>query len=122
MAIQDLSIKRKTVAVIMLTSVAVPLLTTAAFTVYDLATYRANLGSGLTTTAAVVADHSSGALSLRDHRDARATLTFLRADPRIVVAALYDREGRLFTCYPAEAPASAFPAAPGGWLPVRRRS
>ena len=43
MGFKDQSIKRKTMAVIMLTSVAVLLLTAAAFTVYDLATYRQNL-------------------------------------------------------------------------------
>ena len=58
MGIQDQSIKRKTMAVIMLTSVAVLLLTAAAFTVYDLATYRQNLVHSLSATAAIIADHS----------------------------------------------------------------
>ena len=40
MRFKDQSIKRKTMAVIMLTTVAVLLLTAAAFTVYDLVTYR----------------------------------------------------------------------------------
>ena len=46
MGFQDQSIKRKTLAVIMLTSVVVLLLTAAAFTVYDLVTYRQNLVHG----------------------------------------------------------------------------
>src|ERR1039458_1808761 len=52
MSLKEPSVKRKTVAVIMLTSVAVLLLTAAAFTAYDLATYRQSLARGLRATAA----------------------------------------------------------------------
>ena len=113
MGIQDQSIKRKTMAVIMLTSVAVLLLTAVAFTTYDLATYRQNLVRNLSATAAIVADHSGPALLLRDEKDARATLASLRADPRILAAALYDSQGKLFIGYPAQAPVSTFPPTPG---------
>ena len=113
MGIQDQSIKRKTMAVIMLTSVAVLLLTAVAFTAYDLITYRQNLVHSLAATAAIIADHSGPALALRDEKDARATLASLRADRRIVAAALYDSQGKLFIRYPAPAPVSAFPQTPG---------
>jgi PAS domain S-box-containing protein len=113
MGTQDRSIKRKTMAVIMLTSVVVLLLTAAAFTVYDLATYRQNLARGLSATAAIIADHTSAALAFRDEKDARATLASLRADPRIVAAALYDRYGNLFVRYPNQTPVSGFPLVPG---------
>src|ERR1035437_8811487 len=116
MGLRDQSIKRKTLAVIMLTSVSVLLLTAAAFTVYDLVTYRQNLVHSLSATAAIIADHSISALTFRDEKDARATLASLRADPRIVAAALYDGQGNLFVRYPAQAPVSAFPlvVAKGG--------
>ena len=111
MSFQDQSIKRKAMSVIMLTSVAVLLLTATAFTVYDLATYRQNLAGSLSATAAIIADHSTAALTLRDAQDARATLASLRADPRIVAAALYDRQGKLFARYPLQAPDREFPPA-----------
>jgi methyl-accepting chemotaxis protein len=109
----DQSIKWKTMAVIMLTAMAVLLLTVAAFTVYDLVTYRQNRVQSLSATAAIVADHSSTALGRRDAKDALATLASLRADRRIVAAALYDVRGNLFVRYPAQAPASAFPQTLG---------
>ena len=112
MGFQAQSIKRKTMAVIMLTSVVVLLLTTAAFTAYDLASYRQSLAHSLSATAAIIADHSIWALTFRDEKDARATLASLRADPRIAAAALYDSRGGLFVRYPAQAPISAFPSAP----------
>jgi PAS domain S-box-containing protein len=117
MSFQDQSIKRKAMAVIMLTSVAVLLLTATAFTVYDLATYRQNLAGSLSATAAIIADHSVAALTVRDEKDARAILASLRADPHIVAAALYDRQGNLFARYPAQAPDSEFPTASArvGW-------
>ncbi|MGO8931664.1 MAG: ATP-binding protein [Limisphaerales bacterium] len=113
MGFQDQSIKRKTMAVMMLTTVAVLLLTAAAFTVYDLATYRQSLVHSLSATAAILADHSTAALAVRDEKDARATLASLRADPRIVAGALYDAQGNVFAHYPAQTPVSAFPSAPG---------
>jgi PAS domain S-box-containing protein len=117
MGIQDQSIKRKTMAVIMLTSVAVLVLTVVAFTAYDLVTYRQNLVQGLSAMAAIIADHSGPALAIRDEKDARATLASLQPDRRILAAALYDRQGKLFSGYPAQAPVSTFPKAPdkGGY-------
>jgi PAS domain S-box-containing protein len=113
MSLKEPSVKRKTMAVIMLTSVAVLLLTAAAFTAYDLATYRRNLTSSLSAAAAIIADRSLAAVALRDEKDARASLASLRADPRIAAAALYDGQGRVFVWYPPQAAASAFPSAPG---------
>ncbi len=48
-----------------------------------------------------------------DEKQAEATLTFLRGEPRIVSAALYDAAGKVFARYPAQTPASAFPRNPG---------
>jgi PAS domain S-box-containing protein len=117
MGIRDQSLKRKTMAVIMLTSVVVLLLTAVAFTAYDLVTYRQNRVQSLSATAAIIADHSSAALVLGDKKDGRDTLASLRADQRILAAALYDGQGRLFVSYPLAAEAGAFPPAPGhdGW-------
>ncbi len=117
MGLQDQSIKRKTMAVIMLTSVAVLLLTAVAFTVYDLIAYRESLVHGLSAMGAILAEKSSGALAARDAREVRADLALLRTDPRIVAAAFYDRQGNLFVQYPAQTPASEFPPAPAksGW-------
>jgi PAS domain S-box-containing protein len=109
MRFQRQSIQRKTLAVIMLASVSVLLITAAAFTVYDLVVYRQHLLEGFSATAGVVADHSAAALTNRDVKDARATLTSLRADRRIAEAALYDDQGNLFVSYPAVAPPSQFP-------------
>jgi PAS domain S-box-containing protein len=109
MRAQYQSIKRKTMAVIMLAITAVLVLAAAAFSAYDLVAYRQNLLHGFSATAAILADHSVAALASRDAKDAQDTLTSLRADRRVAEAALYDRQGKLFVRYPPQAPASQFP-------------
>ncbi len=117
MQLRNESIKRRTLAVLMLTSLAVLVLTTAAFTVYDLVAYRQSLVHGLSAVAAIIAQHGSEALVAGDQREARATLALLRAEPRIEAAALYNREGKLFVHYPTKAAVGTFPPVPGwnGW-------
>jgi PAS domain S-box-containing protein len=112
MAFQNLSIKTKAVAVIMLTSIIALLLTAAAFTVYDLMTYKQTMIRHLSVTADIVAGESDLALHLNDPDNGLEILAALRGDPHIWSAALYDREGHLFAWYPTNQPASGFPAAP----------
>jgi len=86
MVFQNLPIKRKVMAVIMLTSIAVLLLTAAAFMFYDLITFRQTLIRNLDTTASIIADESTAALAYGDEKTAREILAPLRADPQIVRA------------------------------------
>jgi len=113
MAPRDQSIRRKTTAVILLTSVVVSLVTATAFTVYDVLAYRQNLLRSLAATAQILAEHSAGALAAHDVKEARATMGLVRANRNIAMAALYDREGKLYMQYPGPAPADTFPRAPG---------
>ena len=97
MAFQNASIKWKVVAVIMLTSVTVLLLTAATFTAYDLITYRATLIRHLSVTSEIVAAESTAAVDFLSPEEAQEKLNALRGDQRIMSAALqagfqdYDR-------------------------------
>ena len=113
MAFQDLTIKRKVMAVIMVTSVAVLLFTAAAFMVYDLVTYRQTMVRHLSTDASIIADNSTAALAFKNESDAQQVLAALHADPHVVAAALYDGQGNLYVRYPTNQSQTAFPAAPG---------
>ena len=113
MAFQDQSIKRKAMTVMMVTAIAVLVLSAVVYTVQDLLTYRENLARSLSATAAVVAENSVAALALKDEAAGQTTLSSLRADTRVVAAALYDGQGKLFARYPAKAPLGVFPTAPG---------
>src|SRR4051794_12489823 len=97
------SIKRQLVMVIMLTSLIVLLLTVIAFMAYDLTTFRQSMSQNLMTLARIIAENSNAALKFKDPEDSRQVLMSLRAEPHIIAAALYDKDGNLFVKYPADA-------------------
>ena len=113
MAFQDLPIKRKVIAIMMLTSIIVLLLTAAAFTVYDLYSYRQSMAVNLSTTAAIVAENSSYSLLTTNAVGARQVLSALRSNPQVEASALYDRRGDLFAHYPSRKPVNEFPVLVG---------
>jgi len=112
MALKNLPIRRKLTAIILGTSGVVLLLTCASFFAYEFLTFRQTTVRQLSTLAEVVADNSTAALAFENHNDAKEILNSLKAEKHIVSAALYDREGKLFSQYPADGPAYAFPSAP----------
>jgi PAS domain S-box-containing protein len=113
MIFQDLPIKSKVMAVIMLTSISALLLTTVAFMVYDLVTFRQAIIGNLKTLASITADNSTAPLAFKTEKEGSETLARLHADPHIVAAALYDEKGYLFVRYPGTEPINKFPLRPG---------
>src|SRR5438552_1155184 len=112
MAFQDLPIRRKVTAVIMLTGVIALLLTAAAFMVYDAISYRGLMAHNLSIISSIIADNSSGVLAFPNEPEADAILARLRAEPHIVAAALYNEKGELFVHYPTNLSIAEFPASP----------
>lgn len=103
------TIRRKLVAGMMLTSMAVLVLTGAALVVFDIVSFRRALVRALVTRAQILAANSSGALAFENPDDASQILAALKPDPSMVGAALYDRQGRVLAAYPVPA------AAPARW-------
>src|ERR1043166_8962654 len=103
------SIKRKVVAVTMLTSIVVVGITVTAFMTYDVITFRDSMVRSLKTLAQITADNSTAALAFHIEKDATERLSALRLEPQIVGAALYDSDGKLFAVYPTNAPAGLLP-------------
>jgi methyl-accepting chemotaxis protein len=106
------SIKRKVTIVIMRASIAVLLVTVAAFMTYDLVTFRQAMVQNLVTQARIIADNSTAAVAFRNENDAASVFFTLRTDPHIIAAAIYDAHGKLFVKYPASIPDADLPAAP----------
>jgi PAS domain S-box-containing protein len=101
MAQPQASIKKRVRAVILFASIVVLLATAAAFVTYDIITFRARLVRNLSTLAAVIADNSAAPLAFDNPQVAAEILAAVRAEPDIEMAALYDRDGKLFALYPA---------------------
>jgi PAS domain S-box-containing protein len=112
-AFPDLSIKRKVLSVIMLTSVSALVLMGASSVIYDAVTYRSNLVQHLNTSARILGDATTAMVTFRSVEEARQALAALEADPDVSAGALYDETGKLFAWYPAREPDTAFPQKPG---------
>src|SRR5438045_2675023 len=103
MPFQDLPIRRKVTAVIMLTSITAMLFTAAAFMVYDYRTHKREMVHSLSISSSMIAESSSVMLAFPSQSEANTLLASLhRADEHIVAAALYNANGQLFARYPAD--------------------
>jgi PAS domain S-box-containing protein len=126
MAFQDLPIRRKVMAVMMLTSVIVLALTAAVFMVYDWFSQRQSMARSLAVNASIIADESTAALLFGDEARAAEILGRLKRLPDIRAAALYDGEGKMLAHYPPQESTNSFPRRPekagrhfaGGYLVV----
>ncbi len=112
MRFRDQPIKRKLIGVIVLTSLAVLVLTSVALVTYELHTSKQATARSLKTVGAIIAANSTAVLIYDDEKLATEILSGLRAEPEIVAAALYDRDGRLFAMYPPRLPHPLLPSGP----------
>jgi len=111
MILKNTPIRRKLMAVILLISGAVLLLTCAAFVAYEYFTFRKHMINQVSTLGEIIADNSTAALAFDSQDDANQILAALDAEPHIVAAGLYDEEGHLFAHYPDRLPLQSLPAA-----------
>src|SRR5437868_8443969 len=110
--LQNTPIRQKLMTMLLVTSGVVLLITCATFIGYELLTYRRAALRQLATLGEIIATESTGAVAFENQRDATEILAALKAERHIVAACLYDRQGRVFSRYPADATDAAFPAAP----------
>ena len=110
--LRNLPIRRKLMLIAMATTGGALLVAGAALVYFDLARFRSEMTSDLTTLADIVAENSNGALTFHDQADAADVLGALRLQDSIAAAALYDVHGRLFASY-APRPGTPFPPRPG---------
>lgn len=107
----DLPIQRKLRLAMLLTSSLALLVACAVFLTVEYFGYRRNLVQSVTTLAQIMADNSTASLAFNDPAAARQTLSALAAEPQVVAAILYRKDGRILAHY-ATGPAD-FPADPG---------
>ncbi len=112
MSFGDWPIRRKLTAMFLLISGLVLLLTAAAFVGYQYWSFRQITRNGLSTLGRIIAANSTASLAFANESDAREILSALRAEPHVVAAALYNKDGHLFATYSAGLPGTALPATP----------
>jgi diguanylate cyclase (GGDEF)-like protein/PAS domain S-box-containing protein len=90
------SLRWKVALVILLTTAVALVLAGAAFFAYEYTSVRSRLVPRLAAIAGIVAENCKAALIFQDRQDAERTLAGLRADPRILAAAVYSENGQEF--------------------------
>ena len=96
---RDISIKRKLMVIIVLTSSIVLLLASVAFVINDFITFRRAMIEELSTLAEVIGTNSTAALTFDDGESAKDTLAALEAKPHITSACIYTKDGKVFAEY-----------------------
>jgi diguanylate cyclase len=96
---RDTPIKRKLIAISLLSSGAALLLACGGFVAYELRAYREATLNQLTSVAGVIAANSASALSFEDPESAEHTLSALRSERMVVAACIYRADERLFAAY-----------------------
>lgn len=110
---QDISIKRKLTAIIMIASTVALLLASSGFATYELVTFRQTMSRDLSTLAEIIGNQSTAALTYGDKAAAKEILAALSAKKHVVAAALYNKDGRLLASYSGgNTPAVSFPNRP----------
>ncbi|MGN6554248.1 MAG: PAS domain S-box protein [Verrucomicrobiota bacterium] len=112
MKFEDLPIRSKIMAAILLTSITVGVLTAIAFIASDLLTIRQDTIREFSSLARVVAETSAPAVTSNDVPRAHTLLASLRSERQVLAAALYGRSGKLLATYPTNAASNGFPARP----------
>ena len=97
--LRDLSLKRKLMVVMMLTSTAALLLAGASFVFYQMTQFRRDMVNDLTLKAEVIGAQSTAALLFKDPVAATEILGKLGTEAHISAACIYDREGKVFAKY-----------------------
>ncbi len=98
-ALRDLSIRRKQMLVIMLTSTVALLLACGAFTTFEVLKFRRSLVERVGSLAVVLGNNCTAAIEFGDVVEATATLAGVQAESGIVAACVYDGNGQVFATY-----------------------
>jgi signal transduction histidine kinase len=112
MLFRDAPISRRLMAIMLLISGAVSLLTCASFSAFEFFTSRQSTITNLTMVGSILASNSTAALTFANAEDAAEILAALQAEPHIRAAGLYDGAGKLLAQYPSDLPTGALPATP----------
>ncbi|HTR41117.1 MAG TPA: ATP-binding protein, partial [Pseudomonadales bacterium] len=98
-ALQDIPIKRKLTAIIMIASTVALLLVSAGFIAFEILTFRQTMKNDLSTLAQFIGDRSDAALAFRNQDDAGEELHALVYKKHITAAVLYDDDGDMLAAY-----------------------
>src|SRR4029077_19117541 len=109
---KSLSLRRKLLGAVLLTTLVALIVALGAMVGYDLRTYHAALVADMTTQAALLGRTTVAALAFDDPKVAAENLSVLRFRPAVSSAALYNARGALFATYARKDGQRVFPKLP----------
>lgn len=109
--LRDLPIRKRLVAIGVLSGAAVAVLLCVALAIHAVTAFRAGMVRGLTVQAETLGYNLLTALLFDDRESAEKTLQALAADPHVIRAGLYGGDGTLFAVYRR---GTGFPGDPPG--------
>jgi signal transduction histidine kinase/CheY-like chemotaxis protein len=98
-AFRDLSIRTKLQLIVTITVASALVIACGALVKYHVTVFRSSMRKTLTDLAEIVETNSAAYLSRNDPKPAQGILESLKAEPQIIAACLYTREGKLFASY-----------------------
>jgi two-component system, sensor histidine kinase len=96
---RNLSIRRKLIAILLLTNSIVLALVSAAFVLNEAAMFRTGARAELAALAEILGNNTSAAVAFNDRTAATETLSGLRAKPQIMAAFVMQKDGSLLASY-----------------------
>jgi diguanylate cyclase (GGDEF)-like protein/PAS domain S-box-containing protein len=114
MGIRDRSIRFNLAILILSASALAVLLASVGFAFFERQSYRASAVREVTALADTLGANTAASLAFNDQRTAREMLGALATEPNVLVACLYDNQGRIFAEYRGPGRSSAL------ILPARR--
>jgi signal transduction histidine kinase len=112
MLFKDIPIQKKLMRIIFLISMVVSMITCIIFFVYEIYVLHQATTEKLSTIGKIIASNSTAALAFDDHEGAKEILAALKAEPNVEAACIYDNNGKIFSQYPSNLGANAFPVKP----------
>ncbi len=94
-----MTIKHKIIVIIMIVTVVSMILAGNAYIIHERFVWRENIVRTLQSNARMIGDNCRAALTFADTSDAKDMLGSLYAEPSIMFACLYDKEGKVFARY-----------------------
>jgi signal transduction histidine kinase/CheY-like chemotaxis protein len=96
---RDLPVRRKLAVLMVATGTIVVALSSATLWIFKSIDLRETAVAEISTLAETMSSNTTAALTFQDRRAAEETLAALRADQRILLAAVFDKDGALFARY-----------------------
>jgi diguanylate cyclase (GGDEF)-like protein/PAS domain S-box-containing protein len=99
MRVRDFSIRLNLTLLILSASALAVLLASLGFAIYERESYRASAVRELTALADTLGANTAASLAFNNQDTAREMLSALATEPNVLLACLYDNEGRIFAEY-----------------------